>query len=472
MNKVTDIEGKIGQITDNLKNKRNEIPHVKNKKREEENKKLKEENKQLLRQIKSLQDDLGKKEHKIAKQKKNDQKDKEQINKLKEDKEKAKENEKIWENRYYKKEKSEQYHKSYIDKIENEKDTIEKEVERYKDTIQNQKEQGEYVPDLHLEIDTIKDELETNKQRYEREIVNLKERNKEYRKHITGNKKSVQKEKRKNDELRKELGHHSEKLGYVKQERNGLKKKLKEERSTVSDLRKQIYENKEDIVGRLNGLIEDLNINTIEQFSLLEGLYEEYLEVFQYAEEERNKRDDIYGYIHIENENAYVIDIDKKDSYKITDFKGLSVKDDMVCRITYYMDGRVILEDTFDTDKKYEDDKNRRRRQKKIRNTLKVKYDYPINDLNIIFLTEKKLNMYRKYFGEKVTIVQPFEDGEKKVLQEVDKADIVMMRMDAVPHTVSNYVKKEKKDKVVFLDNGNLADTGLKLTGKIKDLIE
>src|SRR5699024_10207876 len=394
--------------------------------------------------------------------KKNEKQYKSNIRKLESKNEKLQEELNILEKRYHKKERGEQYYKDKEQELIKENEELKEEIKQYQEIEDMQKEQGEYIPELRKEIKTLEEEKNQYIEKYDRKLEELERKNKEIKKHLIGNVKSVTRQKRENEKIKREVGNLGNKIGELREEKNSLRRKLKREQEFTVELRKEIYENETDISKRIELLGTELTEDTVDKYKILEDIYNEYIEIKDKVEEERGKVDDIYGYLYNKNENAYVKDIDQKDVYQVTEFNGLSVRDDLVCRISIYEDGKVKLDGTFESEQQYKEDRDKRRKYKKNKGKINVKYEQSLNGLNVVLLTEKNLQIYHKYFGDKVKILQSYGEGEKKVFKEVDKADIVMMRMDAVPHAVSNYVKRVKKEHVVFLENGNLKDAGNK----------
>src|SRR5699024_7065168 len=194
------------------------------------------------------------------------------------------------------------------------------------------------------------------------------------------------------------------------------------------------------------------------------------LELKKEKEKKDNLIGEVYGYILRESDACYLIDIETGNKLRINDFNGNKVVDGDVCRVLEYKGNKYVLNkiytETSGNLSLEEEDKVKKVRNRKKKGTAE-QYKGSIEDKKVILISGSQTVNYNKYFNGKVQVINPFEEGTIKILKEVDRADIILVRMDAVPHVVSDYIKGNRKEDTVFLTGSNVKKVGEELSKRM-----
>lgn len=465
MNKAREIEDKINNIVGVLNQKREQIPHVKNKKTLEDYKK---ENDLLVKELKKIKKENKRKEGQVNslrnKNKKLDSQNKTNIKKIANEVEEKG----ILKNKLIKKEKQVNYLEDFKEKLEEENTKLKGTNRKYKEDIRKIKKEEKYIPAYKEKIKVLEEEREEEVGRLNKVIKELERKGKEHKRHIRGHVRALKSERREVRELDAKIGKLTNKMSHYKRDikikdqeldrmRNNPVEKYVEKSigETIKDLTEKIT--KDNLVeykgiGKLNGVLKD-------------------------KEEERRKDKmyigEYYGTMYIKNGEVYVRNIDNKEENVVTHLNDFGVVNGKVCKYIKYKGGKTEVIDVYE-----ESDLNKFRNQSKgnIKNK-KVKggkvntFKGDLKGLNVILLSGKQVQIYNRYFNGDVTVIDPFTLGTMRIFNEVDKADIVIMRMDAISHNISDYVKEHKKGSAIFLETSNLFDVNMKLNNMIKSIV-
>lgn len=362
--------------------------------------------------------------------------------------------------------------------VEDERSKASKQLEEYIRKEREEKKQGVHVETLIKELS----EKEEENKRLGKEIQQIKREKEDREKvlvsHING-------EKRAKERVSSILGEKERQIWELTKEQKewGIKERrlgnrIEElEREVLSERQKQV-KYQEDVDGMLVGLFERLDITTVGRYKKLGDLYKRYEEVKKEKEkEERFIKEDV-GYVRSKNGRLYYITSKDKRIGEVTDTEGYQLRNGDVCRVKIYED-KIKLVEVFKENKL-----RRYKRNQTLKKGMEEKteagkdsgyipgFEEDLEGKEILVVTAKGLQRYRNYFKRytNIEIVDPYSEGERKMRQLIQRATAVVVRTDAVPHSVTDYVKERYKDKTQMLYNPTSTDVKNAIVDVVKGL--
>lgn len=338
----------------------------------------------------------------------------------------------------------------------------------YQEREKKQKEQGLHVPTVLEEFEQYKKEKSLELQRLRNENKLLKTKNKRVREHLKGVNKRVEKDKRKKVNQSKVVREKDQRIRKLLAKQGEYKQQVAEYRKRFDSLREQATREKtfEDMVQEL---LDNLSTDTVSDFSGVEKLYREYKRTLQQKKREDSIEGVKNGYI-LKEGKTFFMSLDESPPRKLNNPKRLRVNDGDACRVFLIKGGTAELDYIYQ-DTGYSNTRLTVEEKLKLKETsnLRKGKKYKVNekfmevvyDKQVIVISAKGLDRYKEYlgrYGNVIKFINPYDTGTKSVFSSIDKADVVVVRPDAVAHSITDYIKENAKDKTTFVYNASAKD--------------
>lgn len=467
----------IDVMTDKVTEQLSKIPHRKkgNEEEEKEEKDILRENKELQEQVEQMQRKLNRVEkeldvsmrrEKTEREKREDRDN--QVVGLSSDIEKK---------------------ERYIVRLEEKvggliKDTkkLEREVNILKAQEERLRSEGLHIDDLKSEYDQVAQELKDLKEDIQEERQEQQVYIKSLKGSIRGEKRA---RKRDQDEI-KSLHQVNERLSVRAkksdenvveiEERNGYL------RERLQEIGKELYESKDGVRGRLKWVLNNISKIEEEDYNIVEDLYKKYREVKSNKVRQEGYLGEDIGYVIEEGSKKYFISLEGVKAGTIRNSTEFNIKDGTVCKVDLYKGNTVVIKEVYRTYDKTRKEwtKDKKERVERVKRVSKQKvflgedFFEEVHKYETLIITSKNVKANQDYFYRYgvINVVDPYSEGSNKIKTKIDKADIVVVRTDAVPHDITNYLKDGLKDKTLFMFNARSKDIATAIYRRAKKMTE
>lgn len=337
--------------------------------------------------------------------------------------------------------------------IEKELTDIKQQLLIYKQKERKEIEQGIHVETLQKEFEAYKAEAEEKIRSLKGELAVQKRRNKNIVKSVNGEKRSKRRKDTEIEKLIEEIKERDKSIEKHKEGKAVLRNTIENYKKRIKELtEKESQQSLEEVVKAIEYDTEKLNEQDL---NTLEKMYQTYKSLLQKKEREDQILEVKNGYI-VKDKEPFFISLDNQKPIKVTNPKHLILKDGDVCRV-YILKGGIAEVDIIHKDNDYktftlEEKLKLKEVQKAGRDKKKIHPQFldKVHDKNVVVITAKGVQSYQSYLGKyrnAVVFINPYDMGLKQIYNLIDKADIVVARTDAVPHSVSDYLKENWKEK-------------------------
>lgn len=465
----------LDRMTSKVLGKLSKIPHRNEGKDKPDTDTILDENKQLQRQVEQMRRKLNRVEKEldvstrregIEKGKKEDAEGK--LDKLKDDVQKK---------------------ERYIVKVENDAEKVKKEMKILKDEVKDLRERDKRLRKEGKHIDEIK---EDNKRLIkELDIINenIKKEKKEYNDYILTLKGTIRGEKkaRKKDlKMLKQERDETQRLGLRYKSRDKeveeLEKQNKELRDRLNKVGSELSNSRDGMRGRLNWVRGNIRNITEEDYKIIEDIYKGYKEIKEKKVNKATVLGEDIGYVIEEGSKKYFISLEGVKAGTIENERYFSVQDGTVCRVDVLDGNKVRIKEVYKTydNRRKEWTKAKKERVDRVKKESKQKVNLgedffdEVHKYETLIITSKNVRTIRDYFYRYgvINVIEPYGEGIRKVRTEINKADIVIVRTDAVSHDITNFLKDEHKEKTVFIYNARGKDIATEIYKKAKEITE
>lgn len=471
----------IDALIEKTKDKLDEIPHRQSNVRETTKKGISEEE-NYRRKLKEQEETIKSLERKLNRSKKDlderDRKARITEEKLKKVLERAERQKKDLKDE----QKVVNYLKGQNHVLEETLEQVQAEVKGYRERDVGYEEQGILTADLLLRIDEqdvqIK-KLLTEKHK-ERRKWEWKEQN--LQGHIRGANRSRKRVKNELEKVKENMKPLSYRIGVLGEENKKLREQNKILAEDMQQVRVDNHRNLNNPERLVTTLIDNLTVETFSGYADMKKLMNLYGVVRKEIKEQADYLGEDLGYVILEGSDHYFISLEEQKAYLIGNIGERKVGEGTVCRAAIYVDKPAEILEFYGTRagrrtrKTYTQERiariNKVQQGRNQKNNLGETFFKEVHGYETLVITAKNLPKYQEYFHRYgvIDVVDPFSEGARKLKSKINKADIVIVRTDAVPHRVTDHLKETCKEKTVFTIKVKSSEIAGEIYGKSQEL--